>query len=313
MAIENFDKYILRFPDLDRQDDFLSFWNKALTGARSAPLEPVMKKNGRKSSSAFTCFDVSYKSCDRSPLIGELYVPHGNDRKKVVVAIHNYNRQPAVDVRVLDPSVATFMMTLRGHDNLPRVEENAPASPGYMVEHILDPQSYYVRGIFLDTLRTLEMLRLVKTLDCGSMGILGKGLGAACGIFAAAFSDRVKALVLDSPSFCELPLSQNMASSDITNEINEFIAASRTKKKQIKTNLTYFDALNFTDMIAIPVLAVTGIKDRESPAECVFGLFNRLKCDKTIEVFPESGHEAGGKKQLERSLQWLVQRITAGE
>ncbi|HOO71769.1 MAG TPA: acetylxylan esterase [Spirochaetota bacterium] len=313
MAIENFDRYILRFPELDRQNDFTSFWQKATGELKGVPIEPVLKKNGRKSGSGFNCFDVSYKSSDRFLLSGELYLPHGNDRKKVIILIHDYNTEPAYDPRLFDDRSAYFIMKLRGHESLPKNDEDIPQTPGYMVERILDRDSYYVKGLYLDTLRAIEMLRLLKNLDCSSIGMMGKGLGAACCVFAAAYSDRVKAMVLDAPSFCELPVSQNMVSSDITTEINEFIAASRTKKKLIKTNLTYFDALNFSDLVKIPVLTVTGIKDRISPAECIFGLFNRLMCEKTIEVYPEDGHDAGGKKQFEKSIHWLTTIINTPE
>ncbi len=309
MAIENFDRYILSFPDLDREGDFLAFWEKSIAGLKGVPIEPVLKKNSKKSAGGFTCYDTSYRGYDRSTQTGELYLPHGDDRKKAVLLIHDYNTIPDPDPRQFDDSLAYFVMTLRGHSSLPIGDEEAPPSPGYMIENILDRDGYYVKNLYLDAMRAIEMLRLVKTVDSGSIGIVGRGLGAACAVFAASYSERVRALVLEAPSFCELPLSQNMVSSDMTREINEFIAASRTKKKQIKKILTYFDALNFSDLVKIPVLTVCGIKDRLSPAECVFGLFNRLMCDKTIEVYPEEGHDAGGIKQFKKSIQWLREKL----
>ena len=81
------------------------------------------------------------------------------------------------------------------------------------------------------------------------------------------------------------------------------------KKKLVKTNLSYVDALNFSDRVKVPTLVTVGFKDAFSPPECIFGVFNRLLCDKTMEVFPEEGNTAGGEQQFQKSIKWLVDRI----
>ena len=310
MAIENFDTFILHFPELDRRVDFHSFWKKSITDLKSIPIDPVSKKNSRKNQSGFITYEITFKSAGRTPVTGILYVPVKTKKPRIIIHIHDYNNTPYLHERFMDPSLAYFVLTLRGHGLLKKSSGDEEISPGFMTENILDKESYYVLGIYLDTLRAIEMLRLIGNLDCSSVGIIGRGLGAACAVFAASYSERVRALVLDSPSFCELPLNQNIAKSDAAREINEFITHSRKSKKQIKLNLTYFDALNFSDMVRVPVLMVCGFKDILSPPECVFGMFNRLKCDKTIEVYPEEGHEAGGLQQLVKSLAWLKERVT---
>jgi cephalosporin-C deacetylase-like acetyl esterase len=178
-----------------------------------------------------------------------------------------------------------------------------------MIEHILDINTYYVKAAFLDVYRSIDVLRLNKDLDCSIIGLLGKGFGAAAALFTGAFSDRVKALVLETPSFSYLPLGQNISTGDAAEEINEFISSRKGKKKVVKDNLTYFDAINFSDRISQPVLATVGLKDTISPPQCVFALFNHLECEKTIEVYPEEGNEAGGTEQFKKSLQWLGERM----
>ena len=86
--------------------------------------------------------------------------------------------------------------------------------------------------------------------------------------------------------------------------------ARKGKRKNIKNNLSYFDALNFSDRITCPVLSICGLKDTLSPPECVFGLFNRLKTEKTIEIYPDDGNEAGGENQFQKSVKWLSDTIS---
>lgn len=306
MPVSNdFDRFFLQLPPFDREKDFNQFWNGSISKLRDIPIEPRFEKDTKKSSVRFEFFDVSFKGFSKSKVTGELYYPTEQSKSKVVIIIHDYNKNFTYNKTHLMGGYAYFLLKLRGHELLAEKPLEESASPGYIVENILDKGNYYVKGLFLDALRVIDVLRLHKRFDCSRIGIIGKGIGAAMAIFTAAFSDRVKALVLDTPSFCYLPLYQNLSSSDATNEINNFIANHRNRKNQVKKNLTYFDAINFADMITCRILTIVGFKDTASPPECVFALFNHLLTDKTVEVYPDDGNAAGGDEQFKKSLQWM--------
>ena len=248
-------------------------------------------------------YDVSYKGFTKSTITGELLVPRGKQKPKVIIHIHDYNSVAEFPQQALNETAAYFFITLRGHNEIikPAESEEEHTTPGYMIENILDRDTYYVKAVYMDVFRSIDMLRLVPEINCSSIGMIGKGLGAAAAVFSAAFTDRITALVLDTPSFCHLSLSQNLSESDAAIEINEFVAALKSRKKQVKDNLTYFDALNFSDRIKCPVLCTVGFKDTIAPPECVFSLFNHILSDKTIEVYPEEGNKAGGNEQFKKS------------
>ncbi|MBN2158294.1 MAG: acetylxylan esterase [Spirochaetes bacterium] len=311
MPLSNFDKYYLNLPPLDRKNDFDQFWEKAVAAAKRHSLDAELTKNGRRSSSRFTVYDVSYRGFTGTEVTGELLVPRGKKKPKVIIYLHDYNSFPQHPQQHLDESAAYLFATMRGHGNItkPAEGEEKQATPGYMIENILDRDTYYVKAVYIDLLRSVDMLRLVPAINCSAIGVMGKGLGAAAAVFTAAYSDRVAALALDTPAFCHLSQSQNIAKSDATAEINEFVATVRGKKKQIKENLSYFDAMNFSNKIACPVMATVGFRDAISPPECIFSLFNHLQCEKTIEVYPEEGNTAGGAAQFKKFITWLVEQI----
>jgi cephalosporin-C deacetylase-like acetyl esterase len=203
-------------------------------------------------------------------------------------------------------------MSLRGHHMLGKQNDEQRQLPGFMVENIIEAENYYLKGVYLDAYRAIDALRLNEGLDCSVIGILGKGLGAAAAVFAAANSARVGALALETPSFCYLELGQNLSTGDMAEEINQYLAQHRNRKKQVKKNLSYYDALNFSDRVQVPVLLTVGFKDTISPPSCVFALFNHLLCDKTIEVYPEKGNEAGEESQYKKSLQWIKEILLEG-
>ncbi len=309
MAIASFDKYFLNLPPLDRQKDFHAFWKKGIDSVRKVPLDAVTKKSSRKSWGRFAVYDISFQGFMKTRIFGTLHVPKGVKKPRVIIHVHDYNRLGEINRNILNDSAAYYFMTLRGHDSLLELPAEEQTTPGFMIENIMDPETYYVKAVYLDTIRAIDMLRLVPEINCSDIGVMGKGFGAAAALFTAAYSDRVRGLVLDSPAFCNLVLGQNLAVSDLANEINEFVSAVKAKKKDVKTNLTYFDAINFSDMVRCPVLATMGLRDSESPPECVMACFNHILSEKYIEVYPEQGHEAGGEAQFIKSINWLVNQI----
>ena len=66
-------------------------------------------------------------------------------------------------IRHLDRSFSHFLITLRGHspfdEKKPEDSQNeAPSSPGYMVENIIDLETYYVKSVYLDTLKSIDIV-----------------------------------------------------------------------------------------------------------------------------------------------------------
>jgi cephalosporin-C deacetylase len=311
-VFNNFDKIFLHLPPFDRKDDFNKFWDKAVNDLKSVPMQGQSVLDKNKSSSRFKVYSINFKSAFKVQIHGTLYIPVETKNPNPVIIVHDYNRIEPYKGFGLDENLAFLFLRLRGHQDFHAVKKEVTdkknsqqATPGFMIENILDKNNYYVKGVYLDVLRSIDFLRLTKGLNCTSVGIIGKGLGAAAALFTSIYSKRVSAIVMDSPGFSYLPVSQNKSGSDITKEINQFLEASKTKRGTVKDNLTYFDSLNFADAVKCPVTMAIGLKDANTPGECAFSLFDHLVCDKTADIYPDSGNEAGAEKQFHKSLKWL--------
>lgn len=313
-SFTDFDKYFLNLPPLTREKNFNLFWQKAIQDIKKVPLEPELVLDKDKTSARFEVSNLVFKSFLKTPVYATLYNPKVIDNPKVIIIIHDYNDVNSYKNFELDENLAYLFLQLRGHHILQETPVVDPKNknakqivntPGFITENILDANSYYLKGIYLDTISAIKSLRLNKNLDCSSIGIIGKGLGAAAALFAAAHSKRISALAIDAPAFSNLQISQNISSSVLTKEINNFINHSKLNKNKIKKNLTYFDTINFADKIKCPVLMSIGLKNSFNPAECAFSLFNHLICDKTVEVFPNDGYDAGGEELFKKSIKWI--------
>jgi len=313
MAIKAFDKYFWNLPQLSKEADFNKFWDKSISDIKKIPIEPEIIDSHKKYTSKFKAYTISYNGFLKARVKGILYVPKKENKSRVIIHLHDYNRYPDKSIaKVLSDKTAHLFLIMRGHDIIENRtdEELAQERPlGFIVENIIDMETYYARSVYLDVFRSIDFLRLLDFIDCSKIGIYGKGFGAAAGFFTAVYSPRVGAIVMDSPLFCNLPLSQNISQSDTSREINDIINVQKTKKIQIKKNLTYFDIINFSHNIGCPALFITGLKDTISPPECVMGLFNNVQGEKTIEVYPDGGNEAGGEPQRLKAVNWLIDSI----
>ncbi len=309
VAMPGFDSYFSTFPPLNRAEDFNEFWTDAQNALKSIPMEVSVSK--KIQDGLFRKAELYFHSFMRTKVHGTLMIPQDVRKPAPVIVIHDYNSRKTPDTKELDPSLAWFFLTMRGHDLADSQETDLQdeQSPGYLIENILDRGTYYLRAVYLDVLRSVDALRLVSGLNCSRIGIIGKGLGAAAGICAASLSDRVAALVLETPSFCYLDQSQNQSIGDAAREINNYISSDKHSRKKIKQNLSYFDAMNFADMVQCPVMATAGFKDQISTPESVFALFNHFRCEKVMEVYPEEGNTAGGIKQFRKETKWIKSLI----
>ena len=312
MSFNDFDKYFLNLPALDRGDGFNDFWDKSISNIKKINIDLSMDKANRKSLGPFKILDVTFRGFAKASVHGTLYHNPKIRKSKVIIYLHDYNNCTELPVSALDPSFAYFFLRMRGH-SLSKPEKSIELevkAPGFAIENILDPNTYYVKTIYLDAYRLIDALRLIPDIDCSSIGIIGKGLGAASAMFCGCMHERISAIVIDSPLFANIPLSQNESTSLLTDEINTYYKAStKSNKSHIKNNLTLFDILNFTDKIKIPALVIAGLKDTIASPSCTMGFFNRLLTDKTIEIYPEEGNSAGGNQQTIKSIKWLKDRM----
>jgi cephalosporin-C deacetylase len=330
MPSTDFDRLFLHLPPVIRETDYGQFWDNAIMQMKKIPVDGEIRPNAHRTSARFNVSDVTFTSASRTKVYGFLYMPRAVEKPHPVIIIHDYNHPEPYKGFDLDDHMAYFFLRLRGHQNIKEphaVETKIPAPPpsksskkkpvidedrlpGYLREKILDPENYYVKAVYLDALRSIDLLRLNRKLDCGAIGIIGKGLGAAAGLFAASRSERITAMVIDSPLFTYLDVSQNESDGDIATEINDYIKINLSKRALVKRSLSYFDTLTFADKIKCDVMMSIGLKDPIAPPQCSFALFNHLLCDKLVQVYPDDGNEPGGDVQFKKVLKWLRKRVS---
>jgi cephalosporin-C deacetylase-like acetyl esterase len=316
----NTDGIFVSLPPIVVENDYDRFWERATSELKRISIDAEIKTV--KGSSRFDAYEMSFRSAQKYRLTGTLHIPKAIEKPHPVIVIHDYNHPDPYKGFYLDDGLAYFFLKLRGHEHIKEFSPEQPPSegkktvkkhpqdfPGYLQENIVDAHGFYVRQVCLDALRTIDALRLNRKIDCGTVGIIGKGLGALAGLFAATQSNRVSSIVLDSPLFAWIQQSQNESGSDSAREINEYIRANSSKAATVKKNLSYFDALPFASKFGGHVMMSIGMRDGIAPPECSMALFNHFLCEKEMQIYPDDGNESGGEKQFRKASSWLVAEL----
>jgi cephalosporin-C deacetylase len=312
----SFDKFFLHLPAIERMKDFTEFWKSSIDAVKAVPMEGTTLKRG-SDRRKFSAFDISYRSFGKVTITGILYIPDETPAPKPVVVLHDYNRTDSFSGVELNQQHAYLFLNLRGYQQMGttspvrKSQTKEATTPGLMAENIADKKAIYARAAYLDCYRAIDFLRLARKLDCSSVGIIGRGFGASCAAFAAAFSNRVGSVVLESPALAWLHYSQNHSSGDISKEINQYLHANRSRRNETKTALSYFDILNFTDLISCPVMMSTGLKDGVNPSQAAFAFFNNLLTDKTAYVYPDYDDRGFGNESWKDAIAFTAEKLAS--
>ncbi|QXG61944.1 cephalosporin C deacetylase [Bacillus spizizenii] len=284
-------------PEKTTPNDFSEFWKSSLdelAKVQAAPdLQPVeYPADGVK------VYRLTYKSFGNARIAGWYAVPDKEGPHPAIVKYHGYNA--SYDGKIHEMvnwalhGYAAFGMLVRGQQS----SEDTTISPhghalGWMTKGILDKDTYYYRGVYLDAVRALEVISSFDEVDEARIGVIGGSQGGGLTIAAAALSDIPKAAVADYPYLSNFERAIDVALEQPYLEINSFFrrnGSPETEEKAMKT-LSYFDIMNLADRVKVPVLMSIGLIDKVTPPSTVFAAYNHLETEKELKVYRYFGHE----------------------
>ncbi|TGN08316.1 acetylxylan esterase [Leptospira ilyithenensis] len=303
----SFDECFQTFPKLDPPSDLESFWKEGFQELKKVPIKATYKTVLKGSFIWESLNDVSFQGIGNYTIHGKLAIPRKRGDRPVVVFFHDYLApEEEIQKGYSDLGVAQLHITLRGHGEEmiqapidPNTGNKLPNwSPNYFATGLDSKEDFYMRKLYLDVIRTIEFLRLSDGIDGDQIILHGKSLGSALSVFGAAFTDRIKGLILETPSFCYIDKDQlSLKSNAWVREMAPSLEKRATKKIDYKKELAYFDAVYFAKKIKIPALFTCGMEDSLSHPKAIFALFNHMNCDKRMQIYPTEGNEAGKEKQ----------------
>jgi cephalosporin-C deacetylase len=294
------DQLLTYKPQLTAQSDFTEFWlkTKALLSEEPVGLEisPIdYPVNGLR------VYDLCFNGYGGSRIRCWYAVPDRPGPHPGIVYHHKYNYYEFSGglhdiVNMALHGYCVLGMGVRGQL---RSEDNSVApyghAAGWMSKGVLNKETYYYRGVYMDAVRAVEVLASRLEVDPARIGLYGGSQGAALSLVTAALTNIPKVIVAEYPYLSDFRRAINMAQTGYYLELNEFFRQNLAddplvEERSLRT-LSYYDVMNFAPWVRCPVLVSIGLVDLIAPPSTVFAVYNHLQAPKEIRVYRFFGHE----------------------
>ena len=299
-------------PDLTKQKDFDAFWRRACAESENVPLNATFTP-GDDLFPLARIYDVEFDGVDGVRVKGWFLTPRKvADPLPTVVQFVGYSGgrdyPHQLAVHVLNGFCA-FIMDSRGQGGKTGqlLSTSHGGMRGFITHGMMDPDEYYYRNFYLDTMRAVEAVCGRDEVDENRIAAIGVSQGGGLAIACAALSPHVRAMAPDVPWLSHFRRAVELATGPYE-EITEFM---RRFPDQIETafeTLSYFDNMNLASMVtASHAYYSVGLWDHTCPPSTVYASYHWLpdSVNRAMEVYPYNGHEGGGSLHLQRKLKWL--------
>jgi cephalosporin-C deacetylase len=287
----------------DAPPDFDDYWARAKKElAAVAPQFRVIRKDSLCTEKR-DVFLVEMRSLQNVLVRGWYSVPKKPGRYPVFLHVQGYssNMQPASMVQ--EDDFASFGLNVRGHGN--SQDDVNPGFPGYLQDHVLDPECYIYRGAYMDCLRALDFLFTRPEIDTTRIVVEGSSQGGALSFATAALAGgRIRLCVPGVPFLSDFRHYFKVANWP-GNEFVQFVQSHPgVTWDKVFATLAYIDIKNLAPKIQAPLFMSVGLLDETCPPHINFAAYNQVKSPKRFMAYPYSGHGLPGDNYTAR-MAWV--------
>jgi cephalosporin-C deacetylase len=282
-------------PETSREPDFDDYWQMTMAEALAQPLRAELTPCGLPARD-LECFSVRFDGYGGSRIAGWYLRPPGSGPFPAVCVYHGYSgRGP----RLLDllplayQGIAVLSMDCRGQNGESQDTASYPEgrSPGWMTQGIREKWSYYYRYVYADAVRALELLAQREEVDEKRLAVTGVSQGGGLTLAAAALSQLPILALPDIPFLADFRRAIRIATAGPYLEIPNFLKAHPYTEDAVFRTLSYCDTLNLAGRIQCRTVMLNCLWDDICPPSTVFGVYNQIRAEKRIEVYPYHKHE----------------------
>ncbi|HEY3867802.1 MAG TPA: acetylxylan esterase [Actinocrinis sp.] len=308
-------------PELAEPEDFDAFWKRTLDEAAGHDLSARFDAHDAGLTEV-EVYDSSFAGWGGQRVAGWLIVPkHAAGSGPVPCVVHylGYHRGRGFPHdHLLWPATgrAVYVVDVRGQGaaagDYPGATADPdgganPQSPGFMTRGVLDPEQYYYRRVFTDSVRAVDAAKSHPAVDADRILISGGSQGGGIATAVAGLRGDLTAALVDVPFLSHFRRAVELTDDDPYQEIVRFLKTQKGSDEQVFRTLSYFDGQHFAARASCPVLYSVALMDQTCPPSTVFASYNHWAHPrKDIEVYPWNGHEGGSAEHRSAQLRWLA-------
>lgn len=286
-----------------RPSNFESFWETSVTFAQNAQVESVVEPPSATQAATFK--RITLTSTDQTQLRARVILPAGASAAELTTAVEALPAaEPSATTEL--PAVVLFSDLGRGVRSwLHLLRFSALGLPVVALE--ARPCEARLKDAWRGTFTAEELARALINPDDAASSTLkqliddalvttafvsrflgrttvtwGEGLGGSQALFAAALLPKeVSATMALNPLF-----------ADNATTLRTVVGCGDTPQSDAAIDAVgLLDSACAAELVRVPALIGTALLDQTAPTEGMFALYNRLKGQKEMRVYPKFGHE----------------------
>ena len=159
-----------------------------------------------------------------------------------------------------------------------------------MSRDIIHKENFYMRNIYLDAVRAIDVISELPEVDASKIVALGTSQGGALSIVASALSGKVIRSFSAAPSYSCLKERVELGSG-VFSATNMFLRKYPEYTDQAFDTLSYFDINNMASLVKSPASVMLGLNDPICLPKFVYSIYDHINAPKEIFIMPLAQHE----------------------
>lgn len=284
-----------------KPDDFDAFWNRALAEMRA--IDPDVQLVPSSFQVPFAeCNDLYFTGTKGARIHAKFVKPkHVSAPYPMVLQFHGYSGSSGDWFDKLNYAASGFaVLSLDVRGQAGESEDAGGVIGNTLHGHIIrglkdSPDELLFRHIFLDTAQLAGIAFNMPEVDPERVYATGWSQGGALTIACAALEPRIKKLAPVYPFLSDYKRVWEMdLAKDAYQELRTFFRnfdPQHLNEDEWFTRLGYIDIQYLAPRIRGKVMMGVGLMDTICPPSTQFAAYNKMVCEKKLEIYPDFGHE----------------------
>ncbi|MBP3605147.1 MAG: acetylxylan esterase [Clostridia bacterium] len=278
-----------------KKEDFADFWTEAVKDLRKKELVVKREKLSLPYDKTFTTYEITFNTHDDTEIHAYFSCPVGKENEKLpcVAFFHGGSGYKVIHHDILATGVCCFAMDVRSQGGTSvdkAVYTSGDRMGGLMTRGVLDKNEFYLKNIYLDAVRAMDVIATLDEVDPARIVTAGVSQGGALSIAASALSGRSAKCYSIVTSYCCLK-ERTESGSGVFDSTHAYLRVYPDKTDAVMDTLSYFDIVNMVSLLKVPVSFCLALADPICLPPYVYSAYHHAKCEKSIEMYPFVHHD----------------------
>ncbi|MBE6581432.1 MAG: acetylxylan esterase [Ruminococcaceae bacterium] len=272
--------------------DFEAFWQKAIADMRQVPLSFTKEKIDTPYDKTFTTYKIFYNTHDNTKVAAYFSCPNNAQGPLPCVAhFHGGSMQKEIQPGILATGVCCFSIDVRsqGGETVDKADYSTDFNSGLMTLGVLDKNEFYMKNIYLDAIRAIDLIATLPEVDPQRIVTYGGSQGGALSIVASALSGKSIKCFTNETSYCCIHRRVELGTR-IFRSTYDFLKAYPHHTDAVMETVSYFDVNNIVSLLKVPTYFCLGFADDVCLPEFVYSAYTHATCEKELMMIPFTPH-----------------------